>query len=519
MISHSPRRARRLPAALSLLAAALVGAFVVAACGASEPEPTPAPSPEPTVAPATPTPEPTPAPTPEPTPAPTATPTPEPSPSPTPVPTRTPRPTPRPTVEPTPTPDPTPVPTPTPTPFPSFLPEMIGYTIDPQTALPVVPEGVGGPWWWEAEPTTPLDPSLRFSSDTPAGDAIDPDQRRVSLLAEYGSHDEALAVATELAQALGDQAAESAWLEAAGQDGSSGFGWIGSEGSLTPFVQVIDRWLIASELAYDRAADPGDDISADPRYASALALALAASAEELVVEDTWSGDKSVAFDLVCSGSDEELLTMSQDLADNGELYDFQPVWLEPGITDSQRRARRTLRLLNNLDNATLSSLVDDVEFQRLATTLREAGSQGATAEDEALDEMQAYIQEWVIALRPNLDAIAYLLDPNVLEGAAAEFARRAATEVLVGELIRPQDVASGQFAAARYGAHNAPIPWIMGEAASYAELYDDRFSMSLGLFHGVAAGMGPLVDYLEANGCADIKVEFLDYGYGVSLRE
>ena len=59
----------------------------------------------------------------------------------------------------------------------------------------------------------------------------------------------------------------------------------------------------------------------------------------------------------------------------------------------------------------------------------------------------------------------------------------------------------------------------MGEAASYAELYDDRFTMSLGLFNGVAAGLGPLVDYLEANGCSDIKVEFLDYGYGASLRE
>ena len=59
----------------------------------------------------------------------------------------------------------------------------------------------------------------------------------------------------------------------------------------------------------------------------------------------------------------------------------------------------------------------------------------------------------------------------------------------------------------------------MGEAASYAELYDDRLTMSLGLFHGVAAGLGPLVDYLETNGCADIKVEFLDYGYAVSLRE
>lgn len=133
--------------------------------------------------------------------------------------------------------------------------------------------------------------------------------------------------------------------------------------------------------------------------------------------------------------------------------------------------------------------------------------------------LKDYIEEWVIALRPNLEPIAYLLDPEVLEIAAGDFSLRAAEEVLVGELLRPQDVASGRFAAARYGAHNAPIPWIMGEAASYAELYDGQFSMSLGLFHGVAAGLGPLVDYLDTNGCSDIRVEFLDYGNGVSLRE
>ena len=43
-------------------------------------------------------------------------------------------------------------------------------------------------------------------------------------------------------------------------------------------------------------------------------------------------------------------------------------------------------------------------------------------------------------------------------------------------------------------------------------------SLSLSLFHGVAAGLGPLVDYLDGNGCGDIKVAFTDYGYGVSLR-
>ena len=107
---------------------------------------------------------------------------------------------------------------------------------------------------------------------------------------------------------------------------------------------------------------------------------------------------------------------------------------------------------------------------------------------------------------------------SALIDSASEFARSVAVEVLAGRQIRPQTVASGQFAAAPYGAHNAPIPWVMGGAATYAGLEDDQLSLSLSLFHGVAAGLGPLMDHLEANGCSDIRVAFADYGYGVSLR-
>jgi hypothetical protein len=409
-------------------------------------------------------------------------------------------------------------PTSSPTPLPSFAAQVIGYVIDPATALPVVPEGVGGPWWWQGPPILRLDSSLRFASAAPQATAVDPDQRRVSVLALFGSHEEARAVAERLAAAVGDPAAESAWLEAAGQDGAAGFGWIGSEGSTTPFVQVIDRWLIVSELAWDESSDPGDSLEASPRYQAPLVLALDSLARELVVEDTWAANKSVAFDLVCHGDPARLLTLSQDLADNGELYDMQPVWLEPGITSEQRRARRTLRLLDTLDNATLSALVDDTEFQRRATVVREVGASGTVATEEALADLAAYIEEWILASRPDLEPLASLLDAEVLRSSAPQFARQAAVEVLAGELTRPQDVASGQFAAAPFGAHSAPIPWIMGEAPSYAEQQDDKLTMSLGLFHGVAAGLGPLVDYLEANGCGDLRVNFLDYGEGASLR-
>ena len=100
-----------------ILAVAVVGVLVLAACDApgtdsgSEPDPTAtvvviggatSPTPEATTAAATP--PPTPAPIPTDTPAPTATPTPTPAPSPTPTPDPTPTPTPAATPEPEPTP-------------------------------------------------------------------------------------------------------------------------------------------------------------------------------------------------------------------------------------------------------------------------------------------------------------------------------------------------------------------------------------------------------------------------------
>ncbi len=108
-----------------ILAVAVVGALVLAACDApgtdsgSEPVPTAtvvviggATSPTPEATTAAPTPEPTPVPVPTDTPVPVATPTPVPVPSPTPTP------------EPTPTPAPTPAATPEPEPTPVVVPVL-----------------------------------------------------------------------------------------------------------------------------------------------------------------------------------------------------------------------------------------------------------------------------------------------------------------------------------------------------------------------------------------------------------
>ena len=48
-------------------------------------------------------------------------------------------------------------------------------------------------------------------------------------------------------------------------------------------------------------------------------------AEQLIVEETSSTDKYVAFDLVCRGEDDRLLTLQQDLADNAQRYEVTPV--------------------------------------------------------------------------------------------------------------------------------------------------------------------------------------------------
>ncbi len=394
---------------------------------------------------------------------------------------------------------------------------MGGFAIDPATGLPIVPEAENGPWWWVEPPSMPLDPALRFTSETPGSSAVDPGAGRVTLLAEFTDHEEARRVGQALAEAVGDPEAEAAWLEAAGRDGEAGFDWLGSAAATTPFVDVIDRWLIVSELAYRARYDPGPEVELSARYASPLALALHKQAVQLIVEESASADKYVAFDLACSGDPATLLTLQQDLADNGELYDMQPIWLEPGIDEDQRRARRTLRLIDVYASAVLASLPADIAFQERAQVLRDAGDRGSTATDEAFVDLQAYIENWIVATRPDLEPLAEYLDPVVVETAASELARRATLQVLAGHETRPANVASGQFAAFRYGAHEHPMPWIMGEARTYAGLGYDELTLSLGLFHGVAAGLGPLSDYLMANGCDEIRVAFSDYGLGVSM--
>jgi hypothetical protein len=205
------------------------------------------------------------------------------------------------------------------------------------------------------------------------------------------------------------------------------------------------------------------------------------------------------------------------LADNGELYDMQPVWLEPGISADQRRARRTLRLLSVQASDVLSSLPNDITFQRLAQTLRDAGDRGLTATDEAFEDLSSYIEDSIVATRPDLEPLVEYLDPVVVETADKAIAQRAASQVLVGRQTRPPNIASGQFAASRYGAHDSEVPWIVGDARAYAGLGYGELTMSLGLFHGVAAGLGPMVEYLDQNGCDEIRIAFTDYGLGVSV--
>jgi len=68
----------------------------------------------------------------------------------------------------------------------------------------------------------------------------------------------------------------------------------------------------------------------------------------------------------------------------------------------------------------------------------------------------------------------------------------------------------------RFDASNSSNVTSSGD--TYAGLQGGQLSLSLGLFHGVAAGLGPLSDYLVANGCKDIRASFIDYGQGVRLQ-
>lgn len=323
--------------------------------------------------------------------------------------------------------------------------------LDPATGLPLVPttELTEPVWWTVVEPNERLDSGLRYASTLPTG-AADPAAPAVSLLASFPDHPSALAVAQELAAAVGDPMAEAAWLEAAGVAPGEGFGWQGPGGSATPFVQVIDRKLLVDGLEaraeHERARD--DEAPDGPTYRSPLALALDARAVSVLAEGDRGGSGAITLEAVCRGDPARLATLAQELADYVPGSGMRPPWMDPPLTFEEARARRTMRLLATLDSAGF---------------VRDMASSGST------DGLPG--------------ALADVLDLDVVAAAPA------ATPTPTGAADLP----------ARDGG------------ASYEVLADGRrLWLMLGTWSGVAQGLGPLLDHLEAQGCEDPRLGFRD---------
>lgn len=408
--------------------------------------------------------------------------------------------------------------------------------IDPATGLPIVPA-----WsddevitWTPAVPNGRIESADTWASARPVG-MVDPARPTVSLMATYPSHEAAVAVAQGLALAVGDPAAEAAWLEAAGVDGAAGFGWVGPTGTRTPFVQVVDRRLLVDALEWSESFEPSPDEvdeaaadaaaetaaesaaadataaadaaagadGAEATYRAPLVLALQASASSLLVEGDRFGEGAIAFDLACIGDAAELLTLEQDLADLDQRLLMRPPWADPPLTLEERRARRTQRLASQLaGGAFAEDLLRSGEMERLTRDLEraaDAGDDDATL--EALAAVQAHLAELVPAALPDLGPLGQAVDGDVLATALGDLSAPLVTPSPEELLVR----------ARAFGAPDDGLSWRDGSASYEVRAQDRRLWVTLGTWLGIAQGFGPFVGYLDANGCDDIRVVFYDY--------
>lgn len=408
--------------------------------------------------------------------------------------------------------------------------------LDPATGLPIVPPLTGPEivTWSAARPNSRVDATNTWASSVPGG-TPDAAQPTVTLMATYPTHEAALAVAEELALAAGNPSAEVAWLEAAGVEAGNGFEWLGPDGSASPFVRVVDRRLFVDDLRWDTTyeplveqaasgtendetdgqsaseaatdsgagAEPSPVVQAEAGYGAPLALALAGSASSLLVEGDRDGEGVIAFDLVCIGDEDALVTLEQSLADLTDVVPMQPPWLDPPLTPEQERARRTQRLVTELwASAFVRDLMRSAELQPLSTDLEQALEAGEgeaiTAAERALE---ARLAELVPAWLSDLGVLGESLDTDVL---VSSLARHPA---------RSQQLGSDELAAEAeaLGASASGAPWADGSALFEVDADGRRLWVTQGSWFGIAEGYGPFVRYLAANGCDDIQVVFHDF--------
>lgn len=393
--------------------------------------------------------------------------------------------------------------------------DMDDLRLDAATGLPILPTApIGGTWWWRSEPREALDPGLRFvPQPANAGEAA-PELPRISLLAAFPDHASAVATAGELAGAVGTVDAEARWLTGTGVDAGPGFEWLGTDAAGTPFVEVIDRWLVIDGLRPRDEHDQWEAAAEDggPVYRSPLASGLRATGAGVLVEGDRGGEGAIAFDLICDGDQDRLLTLGQELADHGLLEGMRPPWIAPPLTDAEIAARRTLRLVQQeWSRAFLDALDEDDTFARLT---RELGQAAARGDDERTGELIARLQAHVAAVvpeeLPDLGPLEEVLDAHVAAAAMAEYADRVVVDPGADSTRRPS-VEEHRLEAAPFGPSASTTPWRSGNAYYGVELDGGRLRLSSGVWTGVAPGLGPFVDYLAASGCDELSVAFHDY--------
>lgn len=403
-----------------------------------------------------------------------------------------------------------------PAPYEGLAPEDID--IDPATGLPIVPTTLFDEvvTWTPAQPNSRIVAANRWSSDVP-GDTADRQLPTVTLMATYPTFEEAVAVGQDLASVVGDPEAEIDWLESAGVPSGDGFEWVGPERSTTPFVQVVDRRLLVDGLVWREAyepqpneesdeSQPGEESDEPASYGAPLAQALQASASSLLVEGDRGGEGAIAFDLVCVGGERELLTLGQELADAPYARPARPPWIDPPLTDDERNARRTERLVTQLRAAAfVRQVMGSDEVEQLSDELSEAVERGDEAAISASSAaLQAYFAERVPAELGDLGPLADAIDGEQMARTMAELVRRDAG----ADGASPAADESG---APELPGASARVDGSRDGSADYEVLVDGRrLWLTLGSWRGIAQGFGPFVGYLDANGCDDIQVVFHD---------
>jgi len=146
-----------------------------------------------------------------------------------------------------------------------------------------------------------------------------------------------------------------------------GIGWAGPLHETAPPVQVLGSTVIVSDLKY-----------VEPRFFDdrpPLVRAFAALGADVLVESGF-GQEGIVAELTCAGPPPRLAAVGGDLADYVVLPDSylaRPPWHPEGLTQAQRRARRTYRTIFFAQKREFQELIEgDSELNALRAKLSSA---------------------------------------------------------------------------------------------------------------------------------------------------